>query len=214
MKKLTYFLVALAGIFLINSCNKTETYAEQKDKERALINKFIADSAVTVISEKQFFDHDSTTDVSKNEYVLFESSGVYMQIIRKGCGTKLKNGETVTVLCRFAERNLKIGADSVQLKNTDLSNSHFCDKMTVKNNSGTFTASFINGASLMYQVYKSASVPAGWLVPLSYINLGRPVNDGDEIAKVRLIVPHTQGQAYASQTVYPCLYDITYERGI
>jgi len=50
-------------------------------------------------------------------------------------------------------------------------------------------------------------------VPLTYINLGRPINEGDEIAKVRLIVPHTQGQAYASQNVYPCLYDITYERG-
>ena len=65
----------------------------------------------------------------------------------------------------------------------------------------------------MYRIYQSASVPAGWLVPLTYINLGRPINEGDEIAKVRLIVPHTQGQAYASQNVYPCLYDITYERG-
>ena len=213
MKKLIYLLIAFIGIFSFGSCNDTETYAEQKEYERSLINKFIADSGVVVISESQFFSQDSSTDVSKNEFVLFESSGVYMQLIRKGCGTKLKNGETATVLCRFKERNLKRGADSVQLTNENLKNVTVCDKMTVKNTSGTFTASFINGASLMYQTYGSASVPSGWLVPLSYINLGRPVNDGDEIAKVRLIVPHTQGQSYASQSVYPCIYDITYERG-
>lgn len=213
MKKLIYLFVLLIGAFSFGSCNKTETYAEQKEYERSLINKFIADSAVKVISEAQFFQQDSTTDVSKNEYVLFESSGVYMQLIRKGCGTKLKKGETATVLCRFRERNLKRGADSIQLTNENLKNVTVCDKMTVKNTSGTFTASFINGASVMYSTYGSASVPAGWLVPLSYINLGRPVNDNDEIAKVRLIVPHSQGQAYASQSVYPCIYDITYERG-
>ncbi|MBQ5577406.1 MAG: DUF4827 domain-containing protein, partial [Prevotella sp.] len=154
-----------------------------------------------------------TTNLAKNEFVLFESSGVYMQIVRKGCGTKLKKGETATVLCRFIERNLKRGADSIQLTNESATYSSICDKMTVKNTAGTFTASFINGSSVMYRIYQSASVPAGWLVPLTYINLGRPINEGDEIAKVRLIVPHTQGQAYASQNVYPCLYDITYERG-
>ena len=213
MKKLTYLLVVFAGIFIVASCNKTETYAEQKDRERALINKYIADSSVTVISEAQFFGQDSTTNLAKNEFVLFESSGVYMQIVRKGCGSKLKKGETATVLCRFIERNLKRGADSIQLTNESATYSSICDKMTVKNTAGTFTASFINGESVMYRIYQSASVPAGWLVPLTYINLGRPTKEGDEIAKVRLIVPHTQGQAYASQNVYPCLYDITYERG-
>ena len=213
MRKLTYLLIVFVGIALFDACNHTETYAEQKDKERAAINQYIADSAVNVISETKFFQQDSTTDVSKNEFVLFESSGVYMQIVRKGCGEKLKDGETATVLCRFTERNLKKGADSIQLTNQVLAYSSICDKMSVKNTSGTFTASFLNGESLMYSVYQSASVPSGWLVPLSYINIGRPTKDGEEIAKVRLIVPHTQGHSYASQSVYPCLYDITYERG-
>ena len=86
------------------------------------------------------------------------------------------------------------------------------DKMTVKNTSGTFTASFISGESLMYTKYSSQAVPSGWLVPLSYINLGRTPK-GEEIAKVRLIVPHTQGQSDASKNVYPCLYEITYALG-
>ncbi|MBR5060797.1 MAG: DUF4827 domain-containing protein [Prevotella sp.] len=213
MRKLTFLILCIVGMASFVACNDTETYAEQKEKERSAINKFIADSAVKVISETQFFAQDSTTDVSKNEFVLFESSGVYMQIIRKGCGEKLKDGETATVLCRFTERNLKRGADSIQLSNENLTYSSIPEKMSVKNTSGTFSASFEKGSSIMYYTYGSASVPSGWLTPFSFINLGRPVKDGDEIAKVRLIVPHTQGHAYASQSVYPCLYDITYERG-
>lgn len=213
MRKLTFWVLCIVGVVLFVACNDTETYAEQKEKERSAIYKFIADSAVNVISEAQFFAQDSTTDVSKNEFVLFESSGVYMQIIRKGCGEKLKDGETATVLCRFTEKNLKKGADSVQLSNENLTYSSVPEKMSVKNTSGTFSASFEKGSSIMYYTYGSTSVPSGWLTPFSYINLGRPVKDGDEIAKVRLIVPHTQGHAYASQSVYPCLYDITYERG-
>ena len=45
------------------------------------------------------------------------------------------------------------------------------------------------------------------------VNIGRYVNAGDEVAKVRLIVPHDLGQTYAMQSVYPCLYDITFQRG-
>ena len=87
------------------------------------------------------------------------------------------------------------------------------DMRSGTNTSGTFTASFDTNMSVMYQAYGSASVPGGWLVPFTYIDLGRPETADQEIAKVRLIVPAAQGQAYATQTVYPCLYDITYKRG-
>jgi len=33
------------------------------------------------------------------------------------------------------------------------------------------------------------------------------------VAKVRLIVPSAQGTAIASGAVYPCLYELTYQRG-
>ena len=88
------------------------------------------------------------------------------------------------------------------------------------NTSGTFSASFkmsddnTGYHGVMYYRYSSASVPSGWLAPLSYIKLGRPANDGEEIAKVRLIVPHDQGHSSANSGVYACYYEITYERGI
>ena len=210
MRKLSMLLLALVGAVVFTSCSDSETYADQKKKERSAINSYIAKNGIKVISEDEFFK-DSLTDTTKNEFVLFESSGVYMQIIRKGCGEKIKDGENATVLCRFTERNLL--TDSLQLSNDIISYASLVDKMNVKRNSGTFTASFDASSSVMYSVYGSTSVPSGWLVPLAYIKLGRPASENDQIAKVRIIVPHTQGQQYAVQGVYPCLYDITYKRG-
>lgn len=211
MGKIKFALLAFAALFTLMACDDTESYADKKKKERSAIRSYIAKENIKVISEKEFHAQDSTTDVSKNEYVLFETTGVYMQIIREGCGEKLKDGETATILCRFSERNLL--TDSLQLTNDILGLAAQVDKMSVKNTSGTFRASFIEGASVMYSIYGSASVPAGWLAPLTYIKIGRPAKPGEEIAKVKLIVPHTQGHQYASSGVYPCLYEITYQRG-
>ena len=86
--------------------------------------------------------------------------------------------------------------------------------MNVTNNSGTFSGSFEQATSLMYLFYGSTAIPSGWLAALPYLNFDRYVNADSEIAKVRLIVPHDIGQSYASSGVYPCLYDITFERGI
>ena len=204
-------LVAFVSVGSLTSCDDDETYADQKDREREAINAYIVKNGIKVISEQEFQAKDSVTDVSKNEYVLFENTGVYMQIVRKGCGKKLKNGETSTILCRFDETNLL--TDSLQLSNNNLYWSAIVDKMTVNNTSGTFTAWFDTSSSLMYTAYGKSygttAVPNGWLVPLTYINIGRPSEPGDQIAKVNLIVPHTQGQYYASANVYPCLYNIT-----
>ena len=197
---------------LLASCSNYETYAEQKEAESDAINAFIAKNNINVISESTFFSKGNVTDVSKNEYVLFASSGVYMQIVRKGCGEKIKEGETTTVIGRFSERNIK--TDSLVANTNTISYRRFCDKMTVTNTLGTFTASFISGESWMVSAYSTTSVPSGWLTPLTYINIGRPANEDEEIAKVNLIIPHTQGHARATQYVYPCYYEITYERGL
>lgn len=213
MKKLIFMALAFMGLAMMVSCDDDETYADQKERERDAINAYIVKEGINVISEGQFAEQGYTTDLEKNEYVLFENTGVYMQIVREGCGEKLKNGETATVLCRFDERNLL--TDTLQLSNNNLYWSAVVDKMTVNNTSGTFTAWFDANSSIMYSYYGggSTSVPNGWLVPLTYIKIGRPSKPEEQIAKVNIIVPHTQGQYYASMNVYPCLYTITYERG-
>lgn len=214
MKKLTYLFLLLLTVVAYSSCSDEETYADQKKKERNAIAKYIADQKINVISEETFHAQGETTDTTKNEYVLFESTGVYMQIVRKGCGAPIKDGETATVLCRYIETNLF--TDSVQATNVlSPTYSLFVDQMSVTNDSGTFTAYFVANTSSLMNIYSSSStmVPSGWLVPLTFINIGRPAKEGDEVAKVRLIVPHDQGHAYATQYVTPFLYEITYQRG-
>lgn len=212
-RKTTLAMAVLFVAALFAACNDTETYADQKKDERNAIAKYISNHGIKVLSEAEFLAKDSTTDTLTNEYVLFEQTGVYMQILRKGCGSILKNGETSTVLCRFEERNILETDTVIQLTNNIQYYAAFPDRFTVTNTSGTFTASFLDN-SLMYSNYGSSTVPTGWLVPLPYIKLGRPSADGEETAKVRLIVPHTAGQAYATQNVYPCYYEITYQRGL
>lgn len=212
MKKLlSIFLVLLCGVLVFVSCNDYETYADQKKKEKSAINAFIADNNVKVISEETFAAQGYTTDTARNEFVLFDSNGIYLQIVRKGCGKPLANGENSDVLVRFDEYNLL--GDSLQLSNNNLYFSSIVERMNVTNSSGTFSGSFDTSSSIMYSAYSSASVPSGWLYPLTYVNLGRPEKDDDEIAKVRIIVPSAQGHSYASQNVYPCLYNLTYEKG-
>ena len=212
MKKSSASILLLMAMVFLASCSHYETYAEQKEKETKAIRQYIIDHDINVISEATFNEQSHTTDVSKNEYVLLAQSGVYLQIVRKGCGEPIKNGETCTVLCRFTERNIL--TDSLLLSNDLLYYSTVVDKMSVRRSSDTFTASFIAGESLMYTQYSNASVPAGWLAPLLYINVGRPEKEGDEIAKVNIIVPSSQGTQAASSSVYPCFYTITYQKGI
>lgn len=219
MRKKNRFIILALAVLGLCSCNDGETYQEKRDREITAINSYLAEKNVKVISEATFFAQDSTTDVSKNEFVLFEASGVYMQIERKGCGEKLRSGETANVLCRFTEYNLLLGSDSISLTNNAPSYAANVEKMTVTNNSGTFSGKFDTSSSMMFLAYfsgygtSSASLPSGWLVPFAYINLGRPVKEGDEVAKVRLIVPHKQGHLSASNYVTPYLYELSLERG-
>lgn len=203
MKKFIYLLLAVMafGSFFA-ACDDTETYADMKEKEREAIDAFIKSEGIKVISLEQFEEQDSTTDVSKNEYVLFKDNGVYMQIVRKGEGAPIADGERAEVIARYYEVNIKEG-DTLTGNLYDASNPDF---LTIENKSGNYSGSFTSG--YMYSAYGS-SVPSGWLVPMPYLNIGRK----EPIAKVRLIVPHSEGQSTATSYVYPCFYEITYRKG-
>lgn len=199
-------LLPLFAASMLAACDDYETYGDKKEKERDAISAFINDSSIVVISESQFHEQGDSTSVEKNEYVYLNNSGVYMQIVRRGCGSPLEENKAVNILCRYVEYDI---LDKICMSRNDYESSGY-DKMTVTRAGSTYTASFDSG--VMYATYSSSSVPAGWLVPLSYINIGRQSRPDDEIAKVKLIVPHSQGQTNASQNVYPCYYVITYQK--
>ena len=201
MKKSIFSLLLLTVTFL-GACTDYETYGELKEKERDAISQFIKDSAINVISETVFTAQDYSTDLTRNEFVYLGKSGVYMQIINKGDGQPLEDGKSNNLFCRFLELNIR--------QNTILYNQYSYvyeyDKMNVQRSGSTYTASFISGR--MYESY-GASVPAGWLVPFNYLNIGRSTAN---LAKVRLIVPHSQGHSTASSNVYPYYYELTFQR--
>ena len=208
MKKLVYTLLTLVMVTVFVSCNSYETYGEKKERERNAIAEYIREFDVKVITEAEFTEKGNKTDVSQNEFVYLTKSGVYLQIIREGCGDQLEENKLVGILCRFEEFNIL--EDTIQLSNLLLARSNYLDKMNVTRTGSNFTGSFERG--MMMSAYGSASVPNAFMIPLKYIKIGRPQEAGDETAKVKMIVPHTQGQSDAQQKVYPCVYTITMER--
>lgn len=198
-------LLCLAATFV--ACNDYETYGDKKDKERAAIKQFLADSAINVISEDVFHKQGDVTNNDKNEFVYMNNTGVYMQIVHKGCGEPLRDGENSDLMVRFLELCL---LDSSAIYNDTAP--YDVDVMNVRRQGNVFTASLTDG--VMMSAYGTESVPTGWLVPLKYVNVGRPRTEDDQIAKVRLIVPHTQGHSVASSYVYPYYYEISFVRSI
>lgn len=194
MKKLTFlFLSLLACCMAFQSCSHTRTYAEMLDDEKVAIKNFITDNGISVISQTEFYANDSTTDTLKNEYVQL-ASGVYMQIVDKGsknpADTVRKND---AVLVRFMEYDI-MGKDTT-LSNID--DPQIVDEFNYTVTSSSIAGIFTQGYMLSY--YNSSAVPAGWLIPLSYVR---------DMAHVRLIVPSKMGHNTAMQYVYPYFYDI------
>jgi len=160
-----------------------------------------------------FYEQDSTTNVDDNEFVLFNESGIYMQIVRKGEGRTMvelakEQPDSTTskvILCRFMEYDIE-NSDTTY---TNYYSSAIVDKMlcTYKHQSRAYTASFTEG---YMKKYYSSNVPTGWIKPLDFIRLTRYAG---KQAKVRIIVPHSSGTTNAANYVLPFYYEISYELG-
>ncbi len=230
MKNFLFAMIAFAAVLSFAACNDSETYKDMRDRELDSISSFLRKENIKVISEDEFTrrwnDNQRLTDTAKNnnEWVLFNSNGIYMQVIDQGCGDYIKKGETADVLVRFDEYNLSYAAEMsnkcLTLSNNVPAYSYYVDKMSVTNTSGTFTGSFVNPkTSLMALTYNSSytgissTVPSGWLIPFSWVKIGRPKTDDDRIAHIRLLVPHSYGTTSASGSVQACVYDMTLQKG-
>ena len=122
MRTLLYPIIALLCIMAATACHDEETYAEMKKKERQAIDRFLKDNDVVgpieLISEEQFAAQDSLTDTVRNQFVLFDDDGIYMQIVNRGSGKTMaemakeqSTDSTIskTILCRFMEYEIKDG---------------------------------------------------------------------------------------------------------
>ena len=186
------------------SCDDEETYADQKEREAKQINKWLLDHKVDVITMEEFLkdtvtnNPDNGPDKSRNEYVLFEDNGVYMQIVRRGNGRAIKDGERWNLNADYVE--LYVGDGDTMTMNIYQQTP---DQFTLKRSGANYTASFTKGVMLSAYGY---SVPNSWLMPFPYITPGFLNSNA---AKVRLIVPHNQGTQHAASNVYPSFFEIT-----
>lgn len=218
----TYNILVLATIILaLFSCNKGETYADMKKKEKTAIENFLHSNpfvgSINVIDENTFHAQQNMTDVNQRQFVRFDDSGIYMQIERQGSGhtmeelARMQPDSTVTktILCRFFEYNIQTGDTTC----TNLANPDIMDKLQCRYScrSKTFEASFTDGY-MRYAYPSNVAVPKGWLTPLEFVRLVKKASAG-EVAKVRIIVPHASGHATASSTVTPYYYEISYQLG-
>ena len=122
MKKLSILLMMVFGLGLaFQSCNDGKTYAEMKEEEREAIKRFIELNEIKVIDEEQFAEQDSTTNLSANEFVLFEESGVYMQVVERGNGEALEDGRH-EILVRYVEERIQITGESDTLSLNTMAN--------------------------------------------------------------------------------------------
>ena len=224
-----YFLLSVIFPLFFQSCNKGITYAEQKENEKNDIQSWIVKHDYKIISEEQFYKQDSLTN--ENEFVLLKESGVYMNIIQRGKGNRILDDGRYTIISRYLEialsgiENFFVTGDTLsgnmKLKNYPVfgpENWSLPKYMTQPDDyiltidKNTYKASFKENSMMAY-VYKTASVPSGWLIPLRFLKPANsiPTLPSEDIARVKLIVPHSQGSAQAMKYVYPCLYEITYQ---
>lgn len=227
MKKQIFYLLFISCV--LQGCNKGITYAEQKENEKNDIQSWIVKHDYKIISEEQFYKQDSLTN--ENEFVLLKESGVYMNIIQRGKGKRILDDGRYTIISRYLEialsgiENFFVTGDTLsgnmKLKNYPVfgpENWGLPQYMTQPDDyiltidKNTYKASFKEN-SMMAHVYKTASVPSGWLIPLRFLKPASsiPTLPSQDIARVKLIVPHSQGSAQAMKYVYPCLYEITYQ---
>lgn len=206
MKKLSVILMVIFGLGLFSqSCNDGKTYAELKEEEREAIQRFIELNEIKVIDEDQFEAQDSMT--AANEYVLFEETGVYMQVIERGNGKQLEDGRH-EMLVRYMEKRIAVDGttDTLSFNNNGNWYAH-PDEFILTKQEDALSASF-SGNGAMYEAHGSAYVPSGWLLPLTYLKVGREISGR---SKIKLIIPHSQGTSTASGQVFPCYYEITYQ---
>lgn len=218
MKKFYYLLLVVVALSSgLQSCDNGKTYAEMKEDEADAINSYINQNDIKVISEAEFAAQDST-NLADNEYVLLEESGVYMHVSYRGNGKEVLSDGSYDMIARFVEVALQTRSEMFEAGDTLMANMHILNpdyyiegedfKLTISD--GSYSASFTRSDNYsMYGRYGTVAVPSGWLIPLRYLKPSR-TSRSDQQARVKLIVPHSEGTSTAQQYVYPCCYEIAY----
>ena len=206
MKKLIYLVFGLVVVSsFLSSCKDDDmTYAEQKEREAQQVRAWLDSHDIDVITLSEFLKDTITSNpetgpgTSRNEYVLFEDNGVYMQIVRRGEGRTIESDNTWYFNARYVE--VYVGSGDTLTMNLF---QQIPDVFYVKRSGGNYSGSFQSGG-IMARTYGN-TLPGSWLMTMPFVKPGVLNGDG---AKVRIIAPHNQGTQTAASSVYPTFYEI------
>ena len=89
MKKiLIASLISVVAIAMFSSCNKSKTYAQRLNDEKKIIERFIDNNDLTILTE---YPKDSV--FNEKEFFFDSSSGIYYNVIDSGNGRRILGGE-------------------------------------------------------------------------------------------------------------------------
>ncbi|MDU1904443.1 MAG: DUF4827 domain-containing protein [Dysgonomonas sp.] len=176
MKKsigLICFIIGACVLFA--ACSKSESYADKVKKEKNRINGFLSEHNIEVLHE-----YPSNGVFKSNQYYL-DDSGVYINVVDSGNGTRANASKRAKIMYRFKDRMWLPAAESDTVDLNELSIQPLSFNYGV---SSTYINSDYTNYSLPY-LYLSPGIT----IPLKYVG---------ENAIVRLIVPfrNSMGSAY------------------
>ena len=166
-------MISIVVCSCLQSCDNGKTYAEMKEDEADAIHAWILSHNYQIISERDFYNQDTVTN--ENQFVLFEESGVYMNIMCKGPngenGEVLKEGSH-EILSRFVEvavqsrDELEFSVGDTLLWNMgNTGNSTlelFPEEYKLTISSSSYSAAFQTSREYsMASIYGTTSVPSG-----------------------------------------------------
>jgi len=178
-----FALVVLVALFS-TSCSSSETYADKLKEERKQIDRFLSAQGIEVLST-----YPTDSIFKKNQFFRDPETGVYINVINPGNGTRASAKDLADVYFRFYETaTLPTDKSTIDKTNGDASGSQPVSFIYGNTNSYTSTS------TLNYYCYIYLS--PGVTVPLKYVGEG---------AIVSLIVPFAQGSYYQSLS-YQAIY--------
>lgn len=181
-----FFLLALAAILSLTSCNDGQSYAELLEKERFAANAYLANCRV--VNE---IPSDTVFEVGKDApyYRIDEEGNVYMQVIKAGNRKTDKVKDSERIYFRYMRYNLYYWHSNGEMIGEG--NENDMDVAPTYFNYGN------------YSLNTSAQWGYGIQMPLKFLGVDSEVN---------LIIKSQYGWASEISNVQPYLYHVRYFR--
>lgn len=197
--RIIILLISLITISL-TACDKTVTYADLLDQERKSISKFLKYGGIyteELPSDTSLIKVSGTRNVISTKVPFYElENDVYMQVIDKGNGRTIKEGERVYF--RFLRVNLNTWATApYDIKMFDL------------NDGGVGNYYYPDINEYCFDYVKDYNVPMSQYYDFG-LGIEYPLAHLYDRAKVYLILPSKVGFSESVSSVVPYLYYIEY----